>query len=71
MNKMSKFTNVLFSAREYFITKVSILIVMENKHQSKCFDEALNKFLNYIESLWTSLPIVLKTVEHTKKKCRI
>ncbi len=36
-------------------------------YKSKCFDEAILKFLNHIESLWTSLPIVLKTIESTQQ----
>lgn len=36
----------------------------EIKHDQ--FDNAINKFLNHIESLWTSMPIVLKTIERTK-----
>lgn len=31
------------------------------------FDIALNKFLSHIESLWTSLPIVLRTIEKTQQ----
>jgi hypothetical protein len=40
---------------------------MNKEYKSKSFDDSLNKFLNHIESLWTSMPIVLKTVERTKK----
>lgn len=40
---------------------------MDKDYKSECFDKALNKFLNHIESLWTSMPIVLKTIETTKK----
>ena len=31
------------------------------------FDNSINKFLNHIESLWTSLPVVLKTIESTQR----
>ncbi|NCP61454.1 MAG: hypothetical protein GW839_14300 [Flavobacteriales bacterium] len=34
--------------------------------KSDHFDNAVNKYLNHIESLWTSMPIVLKTIERTK-----
>lgn len=34
--------------------------------KSDHFDQAIKKFLNHIESLWTSMPIVLKTIEKTK-----
>jgi hypothetical protein len=34
--------------------------------KSDHFDNAINKYLNHIESLWTSMPIVLKTIERTK-----
>ena len=40
---------------------------MNKEYKSECFDNALNKFLNHIESLWTSMPIVLRTIEMTKK----
>ena len=36
------------------------------KIKSDYFDDAINKYLNSIESLWTSMPIVLKTIEKTK-----
>lgn len=36
-------------------------------NKSQPFDDAIGKFLNHIESLWTSLPILLKTIEQTKK----
>lgn len=36
-------------------------------YQTEGFDNSLNKFLNHIESLWTSLPIVLKTIEKTRE----
>ncbi|MCG9910521.1 MAG: hypothetical protein MH137_04390 [Flavobacteriales bacterium] len=34
--------------------------------KSDYFDKAVNKYLNHIESLWTSMPVVLKTIERTK-----
>jgi hypothetical protein len=34
--------------------------------KSQHFDNAINAYLNHIESLWTSLPIVLKTIEKTR-----
>lgn len=34
--------------------------------KSEHFDNAVNKYLNHIESLWSSMPIVLKTIERTK-----
>jgi hypothetical protein len=34
--------------------------------KSEHFDKAVNKYLNHIEGLWTSMPIVLKTIEKTK-----
>jgi hypothetical protein len=37
------------------------------EEKSKHFDIAINKFLNHIESLWTSLPVVLKTIERTQR----
>jgi len=37
-----------------------------SNEKSEHFDNAVNKFLNHIESLWTSLPIVLKTIEKTQ-----
>ena len=42
---------------------------MEN-YRTKSFDISLSKFLNHIESLWTSLPIVLKTIETTDKNAK-
>lgn len=43
---------------------------MDKDYKSKCFDKSLTKFLNHIESLWTSMPIVLKTIETTKKNAQ-
>jgi hypothetical protein len=43
---------------------------MDKEYKSKCFDDALIKFLNHIESLWTSMPTVLKTIETTKKNAQ-
>jgi len=37
------------------------------EEKSEHFDLAINKFLNHIESLWTSLPVVLKTIERTQQ----
>lgn len=34
--------------------------------KSQYFDNSIDKFLNHIESLWTSLPVVLKTIEKTQ-----
>jgi hypothetical protein len=39
---------------------------MNKDYKSKSFDDALNKFLIHIESLWTSLPVLLKTIENTR-----
>ncbi|MCB0489400.1 MAG: hypothetical protein KDC99_13050 [Cyclobacteriaceae bacterium] len=44
---------------------------MDREYKSKCFDKSLDKFLNHIESLWTSMPIVLKTIETTKKNAQL
>jgi hypothetical protein len=41
---------------------------MEKKIQSDCFENAVIKFLTHIESLWTSLPLVLKTIEAAQSK---
>ncbi len=38
---------------------------MQNEQKDQ-FDLAINNFLTNIESLWTSMPIVLKTIERTK-----
>ena len=43
---------------------------MDNIYKSKCFDDAINKFLNHIESLWTSLPVVIKTINTTKSNAQ-
>jgi hypothetical protein len=47
---------------------VQINDYMEKKTQSECFDDAVIKFLTHIESLWTSLPLVLKTIEFANAK---
>lgn len=39
---------------------------MKDTEKSKFFDEAINKYLIHIESLWTSLPVVLRTIERTQ-----
>lgn len=40
---------------------------MNSKLSSEKFDEAIEKFLMQIESLWTSLPTVLKTIERSEQ----
>jgi hypothetical protein len=40
---------------------------MNEEYKTKEFDVALSKFLNHIESLWTSLPVVLKTIEKAQQ----
>lgn len=42
---------------------------MEN-YKSIGFDNSLGKFLSHIESLWTSLPVVLRTIETTEKNAK-
>lgn len=43
----------------------------EGINKSVHFDNSINKYLNHIESLWTSLPIVLRTIEQTKNNAII
>ena len=40
---------------------------MNKDYQTKQFDIGIEKFLNRIESLWTSFAIVLKTIEQTRQ----
>lgn len=44
---------------------------MTEEYKTKCFDDAVLKFLNHIESLWTSLPVVIKTIERTQQTAMI
>lgn len=37
----------------------------QNENKSGCFDNSIGAFLSHIESLWTSLPIVLNTINST------
>jgi hypothetical protein len=46
------------------------LIDQDKVNRSQPFDDAQGKFLNHIESLWTSLPVLLKTIEQTKKNAQ-